>query len=340
MIIICKANTTDGEIRAIVEKIENNSLRPHISRGAERIIIGIIGDERRIRRESFLLMPGVENVVPVLKPYKLASREFHPQGTVVKVAGVEIGGKSVVLIAGPCSVEDAGQIEATAAIVKAAGASLLRGGAFKPRTSPYAFQGLGEEGLKLLAAAREKTGLGIVTEVLESADVELVAEYTDMLQVGARNMHNTHLLRALARTGKPVLLKRNFSATLNEFLMSAEYILSGGNPNVVLCERGIRTFVEYTRNTLDLNIVPAVKAASHLPILVDPSHGTGRQDLVIPMSRAAIAAGADGLIVEVHPTPVEALSDGEQSLTPAAFEDLAREVSKIAAALDRTMATP
>jgi len=337
MIIICKSTATDGDIRAVVAKIEEFSLVPHLSRGLERTIIGIIGDERRIRRDSFLLMPGVESVIPVLKPYKLASREFHPAGTIVDVGGVQIGSKGVVVIAGPCSVESAEQIETAAVSVRAAGASLLRGGAFKPRTSPYAFQGLGEEGLKLLAAAREKTGLGIVTEVLEAADVGKVAEYADMLQVGARNMHNTHLLRALARAGKPVLLKRNFSATLTEFLMSAEYILSGGNPNVVLCERGIRTFVEYTRNTLDLNVVPAVKSASHLPILVDPSHGTGRQDLVLPMSRAAIAAGADGLIVEVHPHPAEAYSDGDQSLTPDAFADLVREISRISEVMNRPL---
>jgi len=337
MIIVCKAGATEPEIRSIVGKIEEASLKPHVSHGAERTVIGIIGDERKVRREAFLLMPGVESVFPVLKPYKLASREFHPARTVVKVGDVEIGGEGIVIIAGPCSVETTGQIETAAAAVKAAGASLLRGGAFKPRTSPYAFQGLGEEGLRLLAAARDRTGLGIVTEVLESADVPRVAEYADMLQVGARNMHNTHLLRAVAKTGKPVLLKRNFSATLTEFLMSAEYILSGGNPNVVLCERGIRTFVEYTRNTLDLNVVPAVKSASHLPIVVDPSHGTGRQDLVLPMSRAAIAAGADGLLVEVHPKPGEAFSDGEQSLTPEAFSDLVREVGTIADAIRRPL---
>ena len=339
MIIICKSAATADNIRSIVEKIEETGLQPHVSRGMERTVIGLIGDERKIRREAFLLMPGVESVIPVLKPYKLASREFHPADTVVKVNGVEIGTKRIVIIAGPCSVESAEQIEAAAVAVKSAGAQLLRGGAYKPRTSPYAFQGLGDEGLKLLASARDKTGLGIVTEVLESADVPKVAEYADMLQVGARNMQNTHLLRALARSGKPVLLKRNFSATLTEFLMSAEYILSGGNPDVVLCERGIRTFVEFSRNTLDLNIVPAIKVASHLPILVDPSHGTGRQDLIIPMSRAAIAAGADGLLVEVHPDPPKAYSDGEQSLTPAGFETLVDEVSKIAAAMNRPLLT-
>ena len=241
------------------------------------------------------------------------------------------------MIAGPCSVESEEQVMATARAVKSAGAHLLRGGAYKPRTSPYAFQGLGEDGLKLLALAREKSGLGIVTEVMESAEVDMVAEYADLLQVGARNMHNTKLLRSLSKINKPVLLKRNFAATLNEFLMSAEYLLSGGNHRVVLCERGIRTFVEYTRNTLDLNVVPAVKLLSHLPIIVDPSHGTGRQDLIIPMSRAAIAAGADGLIVEVHPNPEEAFSDGEQSLTPVVFVELMAQVGAVARAVGRTI---
>jgi 3-deoxy-7-phosphoheptulonate synthase len=255
----------------------------------------------------------------------------------VNVAGVAFGGPRLAVIAGPCSVETEDQLLATAEAVKASGARLLRGGAYKPRTSPYAFQGLGEEGLKLLAKARERTGLGIVTEVMESSEVELVAEYADMIQVGARNMHNTKLLRSLSKIRKPVLLKRNFSATLAELLMSAEYLLSGGNDQVVLCERGIRTFVEYTRNTLDLNVVPAVKLLSHLPIIVDPSHGTGRQDLIIPMSRAAVAAGADGLIVEVHPHPGEAYSDGEQSLTPEAFHRMMREVAPIAQAVGRPL---
>ncbi|HLF14538.1 MAG TPA: 3-deoxy-7-phosphoheptulonate synthase [Bacteroidota bacterium] len=339
MIIVIRASATEEQIGTVVRKIEEAGLTAHLSKGVERTIVGIIGDERNVRRESFLLLPGVENVIPVLKPYKLASREFRPADTIVNVRGVPIGGKQVVLIAGPCSVESEEQLVETASAVRKAGATLLRGGAYKPRTSPYAFQGLGEAGLKLLAAAREKTGLGIVTEVMESQDVPMVAEYADMLQVGARNMHNTNLLRALSRIRKPVLLKRHFSATLVEFLMSAEYILSGGNPDVVLCERGIRTFVDYSRNTLDLNVVPAVKSASHLPIIVDPSHGTGRHDLIIPMSRAAVAAGADGLIVEVHPRPAEAFSDGEQSLTPERFELLVREVSAVAAAVGRPILT-
>lgn len=336
MIVVMKSGATEVDVQRVVQRVEELGLKAHLSRGVERTIIGIIGDERLIKKEQFSLLPCVENVIPVLRPYKLASREFHPQDSIIDVAGVKIGGKNIAVIAGPCSVESEEQLLASARAVKSAGASLLRGGAYKPRSSPYAFQGLGEDGLKLLAKARKQTGLGIVTEVMESAEVELVSEYADCLQVGARNMHNTKLLKKIAQVGKPVLLKRNFSATLNEFLMSAEYLLAGGNNNVILCERGIRTFVEYTRNTLDLNIVPAIKQLSHLPIIVDPSHGTGRHDLIIPMSRAAVAAGADGLIVEVHPDPSRAFSDGEQSLTPAKFEQLMAQVRAVAAAVGRT----
>jgi 3-deoxy-7-phosphoheptulonate synthase len=335
MIIVMKADATEQDVQHVVDRIQDLGLKAHLSKGVERTVIGVIGDERLIKKEQLSLLPHVEDVFPILKPYKLASREFKPANTIVHVGSVAIGGDHVVVIAGPCSVENEEQVLATARAVKAAGADLLRGGAFKPRTSPYAFQGLGEEGLKLLAKAREETGLGVVTEVMESSEVDVVAQYADVLQVGARNMHNTKLLRSLAAVRKPVLLKRNFSATLNEFLMSAEYLLSGGNPDVILCERGIRTFVEFTRNTLDLNVVPAVKQLSHLPIIVDPSHGTGRQDLVIPMSRAAIAAGADGLMIEVHPRPADAFSDGEQSLTPEMFQQLMREVRMIAAAVGR-----
>jgi 3-deoxy-7-phosphoheptulonate synthase len=335
MIIVMNAKATQGDVRHVIDRIESLGLKAHLSQGVERTIIGVIGDERLIKKEQLSLLPHVEEVIPILKPYKLASREFRPESTVVEVAGVKIGGAHIAVIAGPCSVENEEQVMATAHAVKEAGADLLRGGAFKPRTSPYAFQGLGEEGLKLLAKARTETGLGIVTEVMESSEVDVVADYADMLQVGARNMHNTKLLRSLSRINKPVLLKRNFSATLNEFLMSAEYILAGGNANVVLCERGIRTFVEYTRNTLDLNIVPAIKLLSHLPIIVDPSHGTGRHDLVLPMSRAAVAAGADGLIIEVHPQPAEAFSDGEQSLTPEDFRAVMSAVRSVARAIGR-----
>ncbi len=337
MIVVMKSKASEADVRHVVERIEALGLKAHLSTGVERTIIGVIGDERLIKREQLSLLPHVENVIPVLKPYKLASREFRASDSIIPVNGVAIGGREVVVIAGPCSVENEEQLMTTADAVKKSGAKLLRGGAYKPRTSPYAFQGLGEDGLKLLAKAKERTGMGIVTEVMESAEVDLVAEYADMLQVGARNMQNTKLLRALSKIKKPVLLKRNFSATLTEFLMSAEYLLAGGNDQVVLCERGIRTFVEYTRNTLDLNIVPAVKQLSHLPIIVDPSHGTGRTDLILPMSRAAIACGADGLIVEVHPRPEEAFSDGDQSLTPSAFLQLMEEVKKIAAAVGRTL---
>jgi 3-deoxy-7-phosphoheptulonate synthase len=336
MIIVMNMQATDADVRNVTARIEELGLRAHVSKGVERTIIGVIGDERLIKKEQLSLLPSVENVIPVLKPYKLASREFKGSDTVVDVAGVKVGGAQIAVMAGPCSVENEEQLLSTARAVRASGATLLRGGAYKPRTSPYAFQGLGEDGLKLLAMARKETGLGIVTEVMESAEVELVAEYADLLQVGARNMQNTKLLRTLSQVNKPVLLKRNFSATLNELLMSAEYLLSGGNERVILCERGIRTFVEYSRNTLDLNIVPAAKGLSHLPMIVDPSHGTGRQDLILPMSRAAIAAGADGLIVEVHPNPPEAFSDGDQSLTPAAFDRLMREVRSVAAAVGRT----
>jgi 3-deoxy-7-phosphoheptulonate synthase len=339
MIIVMQSQATEQDVQHVVERIEQLGLQAHLSKGVERTIIGVIGDERLIKKEQLSLLPLVENVIPVLKPYKLASREFKREDSIIDVAGVKIGGKEVVIIAGPCSVETEEQLMQTARAVKSAGASLLRGGAYKPRTSPYAFQGLGSDGLKLLSKARSETGLGIVTEVMESTDVEEVAEHADLLQIGARNMQNTKLLRALSKIRKPVLLKRNFSATLNEFLMSAEYLLSGGNDQVILCERGIRTFVEYTRNTLDLNIVPVVKKLSHLPIIVDPSHGTGRQDLIIPMSRAAVAAGADGLIVEVHPNPAEAFSDGDQSLTPEMFRQLVQEVAPVAAAIGRAVRT-
>jgi len=336
MIVVMKSTASEIDVRRVIKRIEELGYKAHPSKGVERTVIGIVGDERLLRKEQFSLLPHVESVIPVLKPYKLTSRDFKPSDSIVDVGGVKVGGNKIVVIAGPCSVESEDQVMKTAEAVKSAGASLLRGGAYKPRTSPYAFQGLGEDGLRLLAKAREKIGIGIVTEVMESTEVNLVAEYADCLQVGARNMYNTKLLRSLSKVKKPVLLKRNFSATLAEFLMSAEYLLSGGNDQVILCERGIRTFVEYTRNTLDLNIIPAIKALSHLPIIVDPSHGTGRNDFVIPMSRAAIAAGADGLIVEVHPDPPNAFSDGEQSLEPGQFRELMTDVKSVAAAIGRT----
>jgi 3-deoxy-7-phosphoheptulonate synthase len=337
MIIVMKPGATEKQIERVVKKIEKAGMRAHASKGTERTIIGAIGDERLLQQQQLRSTEAVEKVMTVLKPYRLASREFHPENTIIDVDGVKIGGGKLVVMAGPCSVENSKQIITTAKIVKKTGAEILRGGAFKPRTSPYDFQGLGEEGLKLLAEARKLTGLKIVTEVMETEDVALVARYADILQIGARNMQNFNLLKAVGKIDKPILLKRGMSATLKEFLMSAEYIMSEGNHKVILCERGIRTFVEYTRNTLDLTIVPAIKKLSHLPIIVDPSHGTGEYDFVIPMSKAAIACGADGLMIEVHPHPEEAASDGDQSLTPKRFENLMKEIKPIAKAVKRDM---
>lgn len=337
MIIVMKPRATEKSIERVVKKIEKTGMRVHVSKGTERTIIGAIGDERLLQQKQLRSTEGVEKVMSVLKPYRLASREFHPENTIIDVGGVKIGGKKLVVMAGPCSVENRKQIITTAKLVKKTGVEILRGGAFKPRTSPYDFQGLGEDGLKLLAEARKLTGLKIVTEVMETEDVALVARYADILQIGARNMQNFKLLKAVGKIDKPILLKRGMSATLKEFLMSAEYIMSEGNHKVILCERGIRTFVEYTRNTLDLNIVPAIKKLSHLPVIVDPSHGTGEYEFVIPMSKAAIACGADGLMIEVHPNPEEAASDGDQSLIPKRFENLMREIKPIAKAVKRDM---
>jgi 3-deoxy-7-phosphoheptulonate synthase len=331
------SNATSEDIAHVKARVEELGCQASVMTDTQRTIINLVCDDRTINKDQFVLLPHVERVIPVCKPYKLASREFKPADTIVDVDGIAFGGTNVVVIAGPCSVETEDQLLQTAQVVKEAGAKLLRGGAFKPRTSPYTFQGLGKEGLKLLAKAREATGLKIVTEVIDTSELENVLEYTDVLQIGSRNMYNTKLLRAVSKVKKPVLLKRNFSATLNEFLMSAEYLLAGGNDQVILCERGIRSFVEYSRNTLDLNIVPALKAVSHLPIIVDPSHGTGRNDLILPMSRAAVAAGADGLLIEVHPHPEEAFSDGDQSLTPSAFRQLMKETKAVAQAIGRTV---
>lgn len=337
MIIVLKAKANEKDIKSVAEKIKRMGLKPHISKGVERTIIGAIGDESLLKEDQLKAMPIVDKVVPILKPYKLVSREFKKENTIIKVGDAKLGGNQIVVIAGPCAVESETQIIETAKAVKEAGAQLLRGGAFKPRTSPYAFQGMGEEGLKLLAKAREVTGLPIVTEVMDTADVPLVADYADIIQIGARNMQNFNLLRAVGKVSKPVLLKRGPSATLKEFLMAAEYIMAEGNHNVILCERGIRTFCEYTRNTLDLNIVPVLKKETHLPVIVDPSHGTGKYDLVIPMSKAAIACGADGLIVEVHQNPEEATSDGDQSLTPKSFLKLMSELRPVAKAVGRIL---
>ncbi len=337
MIIIMKKGASTQEVADVVARVEDLGFRTHLSQGEERTIIGVIGDERRLSASTFELLPGVDQCMPVLRPYKLASRDLRPEDTVIRLNGVRIGGDEVVLMAGPCAVESREQLLETAWAVKEAGARVLRGGAFKPRTSPYSFQGLGEEGLEMLVEAREATGLPIVTEVIAPHDVPIVAEYADILQVGARQMQNFSLLHAVGESGRPVLLKRGIMSTMEELLMSAEYVLTHGNYRVMLCERGIRTFETYTRNTLDINAVPVLKELTHLPVLVDPSHGTGQWRLVPAASRAAIAAGADGLLVEVHPRPEEALSDGSQSLKPETFQRLVAEARRIAQAMGRTV---
>jgi 3-deoxy-7-phosphoheptulonate synthase len=329
MIIVMKPGATKAQFNHVVKKIKEYGFRAHPIVGTERTVIGCIGDERgKTQLQSLEVAPGVESVMPILKPFKLASKEMRKEKTLVKVGKNVIGSSQFVVMAGPCSVETREQILKSAEIVKAAGAQMLRGGAFKPRTSPYSFQGLEEKGLRLLAEAREKTGLPFITEVITPTDVALVTEYADMLQIGARNMQNFALLKEVGKIHKPVLLKRGMSNTLKELLMSAEYIMSQGNYNVVLCERGIRTFEDYTRNTCDLSAVPALKEMSHLPVIVDPSHGTGVRSLITPLSKAAVAVGADGLIIEVHPKPEEAYSDGAQSLMPKQFEKLMDEVRK------------
>ena len=317
-----RAQASAADIARVCEKIELLGFRPHVMPGAERTAVGITGNHGPIDPAEFETLPNVAEAIRVSKPYKLVSREVKPDDTVVRIGNVNVGGPELALCAGPCSVEGREQIVEAARAVKAAGAQLLRGGAYKPRTSPYSFQGLGEEGLKYLAEAREKTGLAVITEAIDVETIDLVEQYADCIQIGARNMQNFSLLRRAGRSRKPVLLKRGMSSTLEEFLMAAEYILSEGNYQVVLCERGVRTFSDHTRNTLDLSVVPAVKTLSHLPIIVDPSHGTGRRDKVHPMALAAIAAGASGLIVEVHPNPDRALSDGFQSLDPEQFREL------------------
>lgn len=338
MIIVMKSGAAEEDLQRVIHTIEELGYQSHVIRGTQRSVIGAVGDERgKARLQSLEALPGVESVVPILQPFKLASREFKPSQTVVKVGDVDIGGDRLVVIAGPCSVETEDQILETAKTVKEAGATILRGGAFKPRTSPYAFQGLGEEGLRLLAAARKETGLAIVTEVLKPEDVDLVAETADMLQIGARNMQNFALLKRVGEVKKPVLLKRGISSTIQEFLMAAEYVLSEGNYSVVLCERGIRTFETATRFTLDLNAVPVIKKLSHLPVIVDPSHGTGHWEYVAPMAKAAIACGADGLMIEVHMRPEVAFSDGIQSLKPATFRQLMQELTPFAQAAGRRL---
>ncbi len=337
MIIVMKMGAKQEEIEEVVAHIQALGFGTHLSQGKERTIIGVIGDERPLSPESLELLPGVERVMRVLHPFKLASRDFKPEDTVIPLNGERIGGRKVVVMAGPCAVESREQMREVAWAVKEAGVKILRGGAFKPRTSPYSFQGLGEEGLKILAEIREETGLAIVTEVMAPEQVPLVARYADILQVGARNMQNYSLLHAVGESGKPVLLKRGMMATLEELLLSAEYILVHDNWRVMLCERGIRTFEKYTRNTLDINAVPVLKGLTHLPIVVDPSHGTGKWQLVGPVAKAAVAAGADGLLIEVHPRPEQALSDGFQSLKPEKFAQLMGELRRVAEAVDRSL---
>ncbi len=338
MIIVMKQGATQAQITNVTARIEQWGCQAHISQGEERTIIGIIGNGRPLDRAPIERLSGVERTVPILRPFKLASRDFHPKNTVVDLNGISIGNEQVVVVAGPCAVESRDQLLAAARAVKEAGASVLRGGAYKPRTSPYSFQGMGEEGLRLLAEARDETGLLVVTEVMEPDLVPLVSTYADILQIGARNMQNYALLHAVGEAQKPVMLKRGMMSTIEELLMSAEYILSHGNNRVILCERGIRTFEPYTRNTLDVSAIPLLKQLSHLPVIADPSHGTGKWELVEPVSRAAVAAGADGLMIEVHPCPEEAMSDGAQSLKPERFATLMHHLAPIAEAVGRTMA--
>jgi 3-deoxy-7-phosphoheptulonate synthase len=335
MIIVMQNGASARQIASVVARVEGLNYKAHLSQGEERTIIGVIGDDRPIDGTAFESLDGVEKVVPILKPFKLASRDMHPQDTLVALDGIKVGGPDIIIMAGPCAVESRQQILETAIAVKEAGAQALRGGAYKPRTSPYSFQGMGEEGLELLAEARQVTGLPIVTEVMSPEQVPLVVRYADVLQIGARNMQNYALLHAVGESHHPVLLKRGMMSTIEELLMSAEYILSHGNTRIILCERGIRSFERYTRNTTDINAVPVLKQMSHLPVMLDPSHSTGKWEYVIPVARAGIAAGADGLIVEVHPRPAEAASDGAQSLKPEKFAQLVREVRLVAEAVGR-----
>jgi 3-deoxy-7-phosphoheptulonate synthase len=332
MFVVMSVNATEAEINAVKSHILEEGLQPHDSVGAERLVIALVGEigpRKELIRSRLASLPGVESVTPISRPFKLTSREFHPADSVVRVGNSAIGDGSLTLMAGPCSVESREQLMETADAVAAAGATVLRGGAFKPRTSPYSFQGLGVEALRYLAEASERTGLPVVTEVMEPSQVEIVSRYADILQIGTRNMQNYSLLTAVGRIAKPVLLKRGWGATLEEWLMAAEYVVSSGNPDVILCERGIRTFETYTRNTLDLAAVPLLHHLTHLPVVVDPSHATGKRWLVKPMALAGVAAGADGIMVEVHPRPDEALSDGDQSLTLEQFRDLAAALQPI-----------
>ncbi len=337
MLVVMRQDATEEQIRGVMAAIEARGYRAHAIPGVQRTAIGVTGNKGSVEAPTFESLPGVLEVIPVTHAYKLVSRESKPEDTVVSIGPVAIGGGRFVVMGGPCAVESREQVLTVARAIKAAGGHVLRGGAFKPRTSPYAFQGLGEEGLQFLADAREETGLPVVTEAIDERSLELVERYADAIQIGARNMQNFTLLKRAGRSQKPVLLKRGMSATLEEFLMSAEYVLSEGNYGVILCERGVRTFSDFSRNTLDLSVVPAVKNRSHLPIVVDPSHGTGRREKVAPLSRAAAAVGADGVLIEVHHDPDRALSDGPQSITPASFADLVGELQRIVAVVGKTL---
>ena len=339
MIVVMKMNADEPQIEGVIAALNDHGFDVHRSSGSERTILGAIGVQPDFDPRHLQLLDGVSEVHRVTEPYKFASRSWKSDNTVVAIGDVQVGGEEIAVMAGPCSVESEDQIESTAAHVAACGAKILRGGAFKPRSSPYSFQGLGEEGLRIMRAAADRHGLKVVTEMMDMAHSDLMLEYADIIQIGARNMQNFPLLRAAGKTGLPVLLKRGLSATVKEWLMSAEYVLAEDNPNVILCERGIRTFETYTRNTLDLSAVPVIKALSHLPIIVDPSHGVGIRNKVLPMARAAVAAGADGLMIEVHPKPADALSDGPQSLPFASFEDLMVQVRQIADVIGRKTAT-
>jgi len=337
MIVVMEAGATEEQIQSVIDRLVALDFSVHRSTGVVHTVLGGVGPEAAVDPVDFKVLDGVKDCFPIMSPYKLASRHFKPGGTVVDFGQVQIGGNAVVVMAGPCSVESEAQIQASAEAVARAGARFIRGGAFKPRSSPYSFQGLGEPGLKLLRKAADAHQLLVVSEVMDQTQISVMEDYVDLLQVGARNMQNFNLLRELGRSRRPVLLKRGISATIEELLLSAEYILSGGNYNLILCERGIRTFESYTRNTMDISAIPVVKKLSHLPIVADPSHGTGRRDQVIPMARAAVAAGADGLIVEVHPDPDRARSDGAQSLYPEQFAELMRQLALIAQAVARTV---
>jgi 3-deoxy-7-phosphoheptulonate synthase len=340
MLVVMQEGAPETQIRAVIDRLVELGFTVHRSTGVLHTVLGGVGPVDKIDTTVFEAMEGVQECHRIVSPYKLASRHFRPQGTTIKIGKVEIGGDSLVVMAGPCSVESEEQIEESARIVAEAGAQILRGGAFKPRTSPYSFQGMGEDGLRIMRAAADRHGLLMISEVMDPSQLSLLVKYSDILQIGARNMQNFNLLREAGKVERPVMVKRGIAATIEELLCAAEYVMSGGNYNVILCERGIRTFETATRNTMDVSAIPVVKKLSHLPMIGDPSHGTGRRDMVLPMARAAVAAGADGLIVEVHPDPDHAMSDGAQTLTPAQFVEMMRQVRAVAAAVGRTVGSP